>query len=129
MNLSLFQLNESYPALARLAQQDFPKDQYKLSYKLSRIVQSARYELKTATDFLDRLMVKFGIDPMDQQAASVEARNAYNASAKQFMHETECTVVGDPIAFNEIAGLISVSPFDLALLDWLIIEREAQAGE
>jgi hypothetical protein len=123
MQISLKVLNESYPALVRLTQQEFPKEQHKLSYKLARILRSARTELETGTEFLNQLMAKFDIYP-GQPDTSPEIAREYNAQAESFMKETLCPIWGEQILYSELAGIVNISPFDLALLDWLIIEGE-----
>lgn len=127
MKISLWQLNESYQALIRLAQSEFPKDKHKLAYKLSRIIRSAKTEIETLSQWLNELMVKCGFEPGAQDVPPERLKD-YNETAKAFMNETLCEVWGDPIKFEEIAGAVAVSPFDLAALDWLIIEGDSTEG-
>ncbi len=125
MKITLWQLNESYQALVKLAQAEFPKDQHKLAYKLSRVMKSAKTEIEALSESLNDLMRKCGFEPGSGDIAQENLRD-YNEQAKQFMRETWCDLWGNPILLEEIAGVVSISPFDLALLDWLIIEEEKQ---
>lgn len=119
MQITLWQLNESYQALVKLAQTEFPKDQHKLAYKLSRVMKSAKTEIDALGESLNDLMRKCGLEP-GQDAAQEKLRD-YNEQAKQFMRSTHCDLWGDPIKLDDIADA-SITAFDLALLDWLIVE-------
>jgi hypothetical protein len=125
MKITLSQLNESYQALVRLAQSDFPKEQHKLAYKLSRVVKTAKIEVEAATESANDLMRKCGVEP-GQEKPDPEMWADFQAQFKAFMASTNCELWGDPIHFEEIAGVVAISPFDLALLDWLIVEEQEQ---
>jgi hypothetical protein len=122
MRITFSQLNESYQALVRLAQSDFPKEQHRLTYKLSRVVRTAKAEVEAMAESLNDLQVRCGILPGKEITPEVAAD--YNAQAKVFMQSTFCELWGDPIKLDDIAGVVAISPFDLALLDWLIVEEE-----
>jgi hypothetical protein len=125
MKIALSQLNESYPALVKLAQADFPKEQHKLAYKLSRVVKTAKTEIEIATESANDLMRKCGIEP-GQENPDPEKWSEFQAQFKAFMREEYCELWGDPIRLEDIGPVVSISPFDLALLDWLIIEETEQ---
>lgn len=118
MKITLWQLNESYQALLRLAGQDFPKERHKLAYRLSRVVKTAQNEIEALGESLNDLMIKCGFEPGEQNIDPEKLRD-YNRRAKQFMKETECDLWGDPMPLEDFAGVVSISPMDLALLDWL----------
>lgn len=120
MKISLSQLNESYSALLKLAQKEFPKDQHRLTYKLSRIVKAARTEAECLGDSLNDLMRKCGFEPGSADATPDQIKD-YTAQAKAFMVTTMIELWGDPVKLDELYA-IEISPFDLALLDWLIVD-------
>jgi hypothetical protein len=122
IKISLQQLNESYNALLKLAQKEFPKDQHKLTYKLSRIVKAARTEAECLGDSLNDLMRKCGFEPGSTDATPDQIKD-YTAQAKAFMATTMVELWGDPIKLDELYA-VEISPFDLALLDWLIVDGE-----
>jgi hypothetical protein len=124
MKITLGQLNEGYQALVRLAQSDFPKEQHKLAYKLSRVVKTAKTEVEALGESLNDLQRACGIVP-GAEITPAQAEE-YNKTAKSFMRGAYCELWGDPIKLDEIAGVVAISPFDLALLDWLIVEEEEQ---
>lgn len=128
MRITLWQLNESYQALVKLAQSDLPKERHKLAYKLSRVMKSAKTEIDALGESLNDLMVKCGFEPGSGEVAPEKLKD-YNEQAKQFMRDTYCDLWGSPILLDEIAGVVSISPFDLALLDWLIVEEEKQQAQ
>lgn len=120
MQITLWQLNESYQALVKLAQTEFPKDKHKLAYKLSRVVKTAKTEIDALGESLNDLMRKCGFEPGSGDVAPEKLKD-YNEQAKQFMKETHCDLWGEPIKLDDIAD-VSITAFDLALLDWLIEE-------
>jgi hypothetical protein len=115
MIISLWQLNESYQPLVRLAQREFPKERHKLAYRLSRVVKSAKAEVEVLGESLNALMAKCDDSDRTEQAT-------------KFMKETECEIWGEPMLYTDFAGVVVISPMDLALLDWLIIE-ETSTGD
>jgi hypothetical protein len=121
MQITLWQLNESYQALVRLAQTEFPKDRHKLTYKLSRVMKSAKTEIDALGESLNDLMRKCGLEPGAGDMAPDKLKD-YNDRAKVFMRETYCDLWGEPIKLDDLAD-VSITAFDLALLDWLIIEE------
>lgn len=123
MEITLATLNESYRALERLAQRELPKEQHKLTYKISRVMRSAKTEIELLAESLNDLMRSCGIEPGDENADLEKAKD-YAKQAKNFMTATRCQLWGDPIRLDEIMPHVSISAFDLALLDWLIIEEE-----
>lgn len=124
MRITLSTLNQSYNALVKLAQFEFPKERHKLAYKLSRVIKSAKTEIEALAESLNDLQRRCGIVPGAE--VPPEVAEDYNAQAKAFMREEYCDLWGDPIKLDEIAGIVPISPFDLALLDWLIIEEEEE---
>lgn len=120
MKVTLWQLNESYQALVKLAQTELPKDKHKLAYKLSRIVKSAKIEIDALGESLNDLMRKCGFEPGSGEVAPEKLKD-YNDQARTFMKETTCDLWGDPFKLDDLAD-VSITPFDLALLDWLIVE-------
>jgi hypothetical protein len=124
MKITLHQLNESYPALVKLAQTEFPKERHKLAYKLSRILKSAKVELETAQESLNDLMRACGFEPGQQDVDPAKLAE-FQKQMKVFMRETSVDVWGDPIRLEEL-GEVAISAFDLSLLDWLIIEEEEE---
>jgi hypothetical protein len=125
MKITLRQLNESYAALVKLAQADFPKEHFSLSWKLSRIVRSAKTEIEALQESLNELMHTCGFE-FGQSDIPVEQGREYNKQANLFMKTSHCELWGDPIRFEDIGPVVPISPFDLALLDWLIIEEQEQ---
>ena len=123
MKLTLWQLNQSYSALARLAGREVPKEHHKLAYFLMRVLRSAKAEVEALADSLNDLMLRCGFEPGQADVSEDQSRD-YNERAEKFMKESECDLWGDPIAFDKIAGVISVVPADLVMLDWLITEDE-----
>lgn len=129
MKLSLWQLNQSYAALVRLASREIPKEHHKLAYWLAKVVRSAKAEIETLGESLNDLMRKCGFEP-GQADVSPEMQEDYNSRAKQFMLESDCEMPGDPIAFDKLVeALPSFVPMDLALLDWLIVEEAPARAE
>jgi len=122
MKISLSRLNESYNALVKLSAQAFPKDRHKLAYKLSRVVKSAKVEAQILGDSLNDLMRSCGFEPGSVDATPAQIKD-YSDQAKRFMDSTYCDLWGDPIQLDEI-DCVEISPFDLALLDWLIVDGE-----
>src|SRR5262252_1701243 len=118
MQITLWQLNESYQALVRLAQGEFPKSQHKLAYRLSKVMKAAKSELEAATESMNDLMRKCGFEPGAQDVAPAKLLD-YQIQFKDFMTGTTCDLPGDPIQLDDL-GDLSVTAFDLALLDWLI---------
>jgi hypothetical protein len=121
MKISLWQLNESYQALVRLASQPLPKDQHSLAWKLSRIISDAKRTQQDLNESLVDLMAKCGFREGDIDIGPTQIDD-FNRQSKKFMRETSCKLWGDPIQLSEIIGHVSISPLDLANLDWLIIE-------
>lgn len=128
MKISLHQLNESWQALARLANKEFPKEQHKLSYKLARIYKQAKSEVEEMGQSLQALMRKCGIIPGERNTDTEKVED-FNQRSKQFLKETEFEFTwGEPIRFEELREHVSITPADLAELDWLIaVEEEPQA--
>jgi len=124
MKITLWQLNESYQALLKLAQAEFQKDKHKLAYKLSRVVKSAKAEVDALGESLNDLMCKCGFEPGSGEVAQEKLKD-YNDQAKAFMRETQAEIWGDPILIDDL-GDVAISAFDLALLDWLIVETTEQ---
>ena len=122
MRLTLHALNESYQALVKLAQTEFPKERHKLAYKLARILKSAKAELEAAQESLNDLMRKCGFEPGQGEVDPAKLAE-FQKQMKDFMKETSAEVWGDSIRLEEL-GELSISAFDLSLLDWLIIEGE-----
>src|SRR5215470_15130155 len=120
MKVTLWQLNQSYQALLRLAGQEIPKEHHKLTYKLSRIVKSAETEIETLVDSQSDLMNKCGFR-QGEQNVDIEKIEDFNRQSKKFMRETACDIWGDPFTYDEIRELVSITALDLANLDWLII--------
>lgn len=119
MLITLQQLNESYPALMRLASREIPKEHHGLAFKLARILKSARPEIDLLAESLNDLMVKCGFQP-GQQAVAPDKLRDYNERATALMRETTVEIAGAPISYNALAGIVPISPVDLVLLDWLI---------
>lgn len=128
MKVSLWELNQSYQALIRLAGRDIPKEHHKLAYTLARVVRSARSEIELLGESLNDLMCKCGFEP-GQADIAPEMLADYDSRAKAFMRENDCEIKGEPIGFEKIAGVVSISALDLALLDWLISDETAKAEE
>jgi hypothetical protein len=129
LKITLKELNDSYQALLRLAQKELPKEQHKLAYKLSRIVKGAKGEIEALNESQIDLMRKCGFVQGEQD---VEPRliDDFNRQSLKFMRETMTGEIwGDPIRLSELVEHVSISPLDLALLDWLIVEEEAQAAK
>jgi hypothetical protein len=122
MKTILHQLNESYQALVKLSQIEFPANKHKLAYKLSRVLKSAKSELEAAQESLNDLMRKCGFEPGEQNVDQAKLTE-FQKQMQSFMKGTSVEVWGDPIKLEELEE-ISISAFDLALLDWLIIEEE-----
>lgn len=123
MKINLWQLNTSYDALTRLASQALPKEQHKLTYKLARVMKSAKGEIEDLSETLNELMKKCGF-VRGQAAIDPQMANDYNRESKAFMKATEVEIWGDPIKLAEIQDHVSISPLDLADLSWLIVEEE-----
>lgn len=123
MQITLWQLNESYPALMRLASREIPKESHALAFKIARVVRSARPEIDLLGESLNDLMVKCGFQP-GQATIAPERLRDYNTRAGAFMRETKCEIPDAPIPYNTIAGVVPISPADLVLLDWLIAETD-----
>jgi hypothetical protein len=123
MRITLQELNKSYQALEKLTQKEFPKERHKIAYKLSRILKSAQAELSAATESLNDLQRKCGLGS-DAKATSEELAD-YQNHFNDFVESTYCELWGDPILLADL-GEISISAFDLALLDWLIVESIEQ---
>jgi hypothetical protein len=129
LKVSLWQLNESYQALVRLTSKELPKEQHKLAYKLSRVMKCAKSEMETLGDSLNDLMRKCGF-VQGQQDVAAEKIDDFNQQSKKFMRETQAAEIwGDPIRWSEICDHVSISPLDLALLDWLIVEEAAESSQ
>lgn len=126
MKISLWQLNQSFTALTRLAGREIPKEHHKLAYFLMRVTRSAKAEIEALKDSLEDLMRACGFEP-GQDGVEQSKLDDYNERAAKFMKESECDLWGKPIAFDKIAGVISVVPADLVMLDWLIEEEETHA--
>lgn len=122
MRLTLWQLNESYQALVKFAQTELPKDKHKLAYKLSRVMKSAKIEIDALGESLQELAQKCGVK-LGAPDNDPEKLGDYNDRAKAFMKDTYCDLWGEPIKFDDLTD-ISITAFDLALLDWLIVEEE-----
>jgi len=123
MQITLWQLNESYPALMRLAAREIPKEHHALAFKVARVVRSARPEIDLLADSLRDLMQKCGFQEGQQNIAPDKLRD-YNERAGAFMRETSCEIPDAPIPYNTLAGVVPISPADLVLLDWLIAETD-----
>ena len=123
MKISLWQLNTGYQALLRLAQNELPKEHHKLTYKLSRIVKSAKAEMEALGESQIDLMRKCGFQ-QGEQNVDIEKINVFNRESKKFMKETSCELWGDVFMYSDLCELVSISALDLADLDWLIIEGE-----
>lgn len=128
MKITLWQLNESYQALVRLTQKELPKEQHKLAYKLSRVMKCAKSEMETLGDSLNDLMRKCGFTQGEQNVESEKIED-FNRQSKRFMKETVCELWGDPFGYPELHDLLSISPLDLALLDWLIVEKSENLAQ
>jgi len=121
MKITLHRLNLSYNALTRLAACEFPKEHHKLAYTIARVVRSATPEIEALAESLEDLARKCGVGPgQEQQPPNFEGAKEYNERALALMKETECELWGDPIPFDMIAGVVSIIPMELVLLDWLI---------
>lgn len=126
MKITLHQLNESWQALHRLTTKEFPKDQHKVQYKLARIYKQAKAEVESLADSLNALMKKCGLTPGAQ--ADPEKLQDYNTQSKLFLRETWIEFSwGDPILHADIRDFVTISPADLAELDWLIQMDEEPA--
>lgn len=124
MKITLWDLNESYQALIRLSSKELPKEQHKLSYKISRIVKSAKGEMEDLGESLNSLMGKCGFRPGEQNVDS-DKIDDFNRQSKKFLKETMTGEIwGDPIKYSELIEYVSISPLDLANLDWLIIHED-----
>lgn len=123
MNISLKELNDSYQALLRLAEKEFPKEQHKLAYKLSRVVKSAKAEIEALNESQTDLMRKCGFSPGERNV-DPKTIDDFNRQAARFLKETHCELWGDPFKLSELVEYVSISPLDLALLDWLIVDGE-----
>lgn len=126
MKVSLWQLNQSYSALVRLASREIPKEHHKLAYWLAKVVRSAKPEIDLLGESLNDLMRKCGFEP-GQPDVSEETLKDYNKQAMSLMKESECELPGDPIPFDKIGGVIDLVPMDLVSLDWLIADEEEAA--
>jgi len=122
MQITLRELNKSYQALEKLTQKEFPKERHKVAYKLSRVLKSAQVELAAATESLNDLRRKCGVNEPD---ATPEQLADYQTHFNDFVQSTYCELWGDSILLDDL-GDLAISPFDLALLDWLIIEEREQ---
>jgi hypothetical protein len=120
MKISLKQLNDSFPALVRLCQQSLPKEKHKLTYQLAKLFAKAKSEMEIVTDSLNDLMVKCGLFDEPSQ----EKNQVYNKMAGEFLKTTEVDLYGSEILIEEIIDHVTISPHDLALLDWLIVLEE-----
>jgi hypothetical protein len=123
MKVKLSVLNESYAALVKLTQAEFPKEHHKLAYKLSRVLKSAKNELETAQESLNDLMRACGFEPGEQNVDPAKLTE-FQKQMNSFMRGVIVNLWGDPIKLEDIADVVAISPFDLALLDWLIVEEE-----
>jgi hypothetical protein len=120
MKVSLWTLNESYQALARLASRELPKEQFKITFKLARI-------FKDAKRYIDRWgqedIALLKLDKPEEKATADQIE-AFNKAAKAIMQEEVCELVGDHYgAFQaeELLKVVSISSLDLGLLyGWLI---------
>jgi hypothetical protein len=135
MKVSLWTLNESYQALARLASRELPKEQFKITFKLARIFKDAkRYIDRWGQEDIAPLMARFNIKQMPdgsllkldkpEEKATADQIEAFNKAAKAIMQEEVCELVGDHYgAFQaeELLKVVSISSLDLGLLyGWLI---------
>jgi len=127
MQITLWQLNQSYQALIRLAGQSLPKEHHKLTFKLAKQLRQAQAEQETLNDSLKDLMKKCGL--VQGQDADLNIIEDFNRQSKKFMQETHCEIWGDPIAWSELRDIVSISPLDLAALDWLIICDDEEQPE
>jgi len=131
MKLTLHQLNLSYQALTKLAGREFPKEHHKLAYAIARVVRSAKPEIDALAESLEDLARKCGVGPAHapDQPPNFEGAKEYNEQALELMKETEIELWGDPIPFERIAGVVPISPMELALLDWLIADESPTRAE
>ena len=126
MKITLWELNQSYPALMRLAAREIPKEHHKLAYFLMRVTRSAKVEIEALKDSLEDLMRACGFEP-DQDGVEQAKLDDYNERAAKFMRESECDLWGEPIGFEKVAGVVSIVPADLAMIHWLIKDEEETA--
>jgi len=124
MKITLWQLNQAYQPLMRLAAQSLPKEHHKLTYKLAKQLRQAQTEQETLNESLKDLMTKCGL--VQGQDADLALIEDFNRQSKKFMQETTCEIWGDPIAWSELRDIVTISPIDLAALDWLIVDDEQQ---
>ena len=127
MKITLWELNESYQALVRLASQSLPKECQAQAWKLKRVMAGAKREIEDLSDSINDLMDKCGVvrnDPSNDLAKLED----FNRQSKQFMKSTEVELWGEPFKWSELRDRVSISPLDLADLDWLIIEDTEGEG-
>lgn len=79
-------------------------------------------------DTMTQIMDKFGI-VQNSPDNDISTLNRFNAESKRFMKSTPVEIWGDPIKFSDLGEFINLSPLDLANLDWLIIEDEAEIAK
>jgi len=127
MKITLWQLNQSYQPLMRLAGQALPKEHHKLTYKLAQQLRTAQKEQELLNDSLSDLMKKCGL--IQGQEADLKLIEDFNRQSKNFMQGAYCEIWGDPIEWSELRDIVSISPLDLAALDWLIVEEEIEKPE
>lgn len=129
MKITLHQLNQSYQALARLANHEFPKEQHKLAYRIARVYKQAKTEIEVLGESLQTLATRCGNTPGERETAP-ETLRAYEVQAKKFLCETEFEFTwGSPIRFEELRDHVALTPADLAELDWLITAEEEETAK
>lgn len=111
----------------KLAQTELPKDKHRLAYRLSRVMKSAKTEIDALGESLHDLAQKCGVK-LGAPDNDPEKLGDYNNQAKTFMRESWCDLWGEPIKLDDLAD-VSITAFDLALLDWLIVEEEKQQAQ
>lgn len=126
MKISLHQLNQSYQALDRLANRELPKDQHKLAYKISRVYKQAKAEIEALSESLQTLATRCGLTPGEREVDPAKIED-YNKQARKFQKETDFEFPwGDQIPFSLLRDHVTLSPADLAELDWLICFEEEE---
>lgn len=124
MNLTIKQAVESIAALRRLSEQTFP---VKLSYKLGRVLTGIEREIVRFEKHRVQLIKKYGENVEGEQWRIDPKSETFEAFSLEYeeLLSIEFKTWGDPVSLDEL-GELSISPADLASLDWLILEPVEQ---
>lgn len=122
IKITFKQLNQGFPALQKLSRTAFPKEEFKLSYKISRIFKACRVQQEHLNDQLNEMMGAHGFFPgTPSHMIDPEKSYQYNRNASAFLSETQTDEIwGDVISYEQIRKFADLTPEDLANLDWLI---------